>query len=113
MTVGFLYLLYPAEIGNSKSFVKLVNWMILTENLNCMLILNTFWALMFCLYAFVIYASSIFQGMYLTRLNASGLDKDTQFLLDTMLPNIAPETAAKASVTINGGYNPCQYKVNF
>ena len=30
-----------------------------------------------------------------------GLDKDTQFLLDTMLPNIAPETAAKAAVTFD------------
>ena len=42
-------------------------------------------------------------------LNVSGLDKVPQFLRETMLPNIAPETAAQASVTINGGYDPCQH----
>ena len=42
-------------------------------------------------------------------LNVSGLDKVPQFLRETMLPNIAPETAAQASVTINGGYVPCQH----
>ena len=33
-------------------------------------------------------------------------------LLDTMLPNVNPETAAKKSVIINKGYDPCQCSVS-
>ena len=38
VTVGFQCT--RLKMGNSRSFVKLVNWKILMENLNCMLILN-------------------------------------------------------------------------
>ena len=42
----------------------------------------------------------------------TGLDKVPSVLVDTMLPNVNPETAAKKSVIINGGYDPCQYNVS-
>ena len=38
-----------------------------------------------------------------------GLDKSPKFLADTMLPNTSPEAAAKASVLVNGGFDPFQY----
>ena len=43
----------------------------------------------------------------------TGLDKVPTILVDTMLPNVNPETAAKKSVIINGGYDPCHYNVSF
>ena len=43
----------------------------------------------------------------------TGLDKVPSILVDTMLPNVDPETAAEKSVISNGGYDPCQYNVNF
>ena len=42
----------------------------------------------------------------------TGLDKSPEILLDTMLPNVSPETAAGRSVLKNGGYDPCQYGVS-
>ena len=42
----------------------------------------------------------------------TGLDKVPSILVDTMLPNVNPETAAKKSVIIHGGYDPCQYNVS-
>ena len=42
----------------------------------------------------------------------SGLDNVPSILLDTMLPNVNPETAAKKSVILNKGYDPCQYSVS-
>ena len=42
----------------------------------------------------------------------TGLEKAPSIFVDTMLPNVNPETAAKKSVIINGGYKPCQYNVN-
>ena len=41
----------------------------------------------------------------------TGLDKMPSILVDTMLPNVNPESAAKKSVAIYGGYDPCQYNV--
>ena len=55
--------------------------------------------------------SPYFKESHCSILNVSGLDKVPQFLRETMLPNIAPETAAQASVTIKGGYDPCQHDI--
>ena len=33
-----------------------------------------------------------------------GLEKSPKILVDTMLPNISPETVAGSSVLIDGGY---------
>ena len=40
-----------------------------------------------------------------------GLDKSPKILVDTMLPTISPDNAARASVLVNGGYDECQYRV--
>ena len=40
-----------------------------------------------------------------------GLDKLPRFLSDTMLPTTSPEKTMEATVLVNGGYDPCHYKV--
>ena len=41
-----------------------------------------------------------------------GLKAQPQFLKDTMMPDISPETVANSAVQLDGGHDPCRFSVS-